>query len=64
VAVSGYIQSCDWFYWRKRSVSLGSSFEYELNCGFPGGSDENVACYLRIKAANSRNRDVCDHLAI
>jgi len=64
VAVNGYIQSCDWFYWRKRSVSLGCTFEYELNCGCPGGCDENVACYLPIKAANSRYMDVCDHLPI
>jgi len=64
VAVNGYIQCCERFYWLKRLVSLGCSFENELNCGCPGGCHWNVACSLPIKAANSRYMDVCDHLPI
>jgi len=64
VAVNGYIQSCDLFYRLKRSVSLGCSFENELNCGCPGGCRGKVTWYLPIKAANSRYIDVCDHSPI
>jgi len=64
VAVNGYIPSCDRFYRLKSSVSLGCSFENELNCGCPGGCRRKVACYVPVKAANSRYLDVCDHSPI
>jgi len=64
VAVNGYIQSFDRFYWLKCSVSLGCSFENELNCGCLGGCRGNSAFYLPITAANSRYMDVCDHSPI
>jgi len=64
VAINDYIQSCDRFYRLKRSVSLGCSFENELNCGCPGGCHGNVACYLSIKAADSWYIDVCNHSPI
>ena len=64
MAVYGYIQSCDRFCRLKRSVSLGCSFEIDLNCGCQGGGCGKVACYLGIKAVNSRYIDVCDHSPI
>jgi hypothetical protein len=64
VAVNGYIQSSNLFYWLKLSVSLGCSCENELNCGCLGGCRGNIACYLPIKAANSRYMDVCDQSQI
>jgi len=64
VAVNGYIQSSDRFYWLKHPVSLGCSLENELKCGCLGGCRGNVACFLPIKAANSEFMDVCDYSPI
>ena len=61
MAVNGNIQSCDRFHRLKHSVSLSCSIVNELNYGCPGDCPGNIACYLPIKAANSRYIDVCDH---
>ena len=64
MAVNRYIQSCNQLYRLKRSVSPRCNFRNELNCGCTGGCRGNIACYLPIKAADSRYIDFCDHSTI